>query len=55
MNNREHIRERYLRDPLPLRLAGLAADLARVASSTRRATGGAATSAMLEESQFLIE
>ena len=55
MKNHERIRERYLRDPLPLRLAGLAADLSRVSSSARRATGGAAAAAMLEESQYLIE
>ena len=35
MRNRERIRERYLRDALPLRLAGLAADLGRVASSEK--------------------
>jgi hypothetical protein len=55
MKNQERIRERYLRDPLPVRLAGLAADLSRVASSARRATGGDAAAAMLEESQYLIE
>ena len=55
MRNRERIRERYLRDALPLRLAGLAADLGRVASSARHETGGAAAAAMLEESQYLIE
>ena len=55
MRNRERIQERYLRDALPVRLAGLAADLGRVASSARHATGGAAAAAMLEESQYLIE
>jgi hypothetical protein len=55
MKNRERIRERFLRDALPVRLAGLAADLSRVASSARRANGGAATLAMLEESQYFIE
>ena len=55
MKNSERIRERYLRDALPMRLAGLAADLGRVASSARRATGGAAAAAMLEESQYFIE
>ncbi len=55
MNNRERIRERYLRDALPVRLAGLAADLGRLASSARHETGGAAAAAMLEESQYLIE
>jgi hypothetical protein len=55
MKNRERIRERFLRDALPVRLAGLAAELSRVASSARRANGGAATLAMLEESQYFIE
>ena len=55
MRNRERIRERYLRDALPLRLSGLAADLGRVASSARRATGAEAVAALLEESQHLIE
>jgi hypothetical protein len=55
MKNQERIRDRYLRDPLPVRLAGLAADLFRVSSSARRATGGDAVAAMLEESQYFIE
>ena len=55
MKNKERIRQRYLKDPLPIRLAGLAADLSRVASSARRASGGEATLAMLEESQYFIE
>ena len=55
MKNQERIRERYLRDLLPVRLAGLAADLSRVASSARRETGGEAVAAMLEESQYFIE
>jgi hypothetical protein len=55
VKNSDRIRERYLSDALPRRLAGLAADLGRVASSARRATGGAAAAAMLEESQYFIE
>ena len=55
MNNRERIRTRYQKDPLPVRLAGLAADLARVASSARHATSGDAVAMMLEESQYFIE
>lgn len=55
MKSNERLRQRYLQDPLPLRLAGLAANLGRVASSARRVTGGAAAAAMLEESQYLIE
>ena len=48
-------RERFLRDALPIRLGGLAADLARVASSARRETGAANVNHMLEESQWFIE
>ena len=55
MKNREQKKERYLRDPLPVRLAGLAADLTRVASSARHATGSASVVEMLEESQYYIE
>ena len=55
MINKERKRERFLRDPLPVRLAGLAADLARVASSARHPTGAESVAAMLEESQYFIE
>jgi len=55
MINREQKRERYLRDPLPIRLGGLAADLGRVASSARHATGSESVAQMLEESQYYIE
>ena len=44
-----------MKDALPVRLMGLAADLGRVSSSARRATGAEAVAAMLEESQYLIE
>jgi len=55
MINRERKKERYLSDPLPYRLAGLAADLGRVASSARHAAGSASVAQMLEESQYFIE
>jgi|GEM_PF-268722 len=55
MKNRERIRERFMQDALAVRLAGLAADLSRLASSARRSTGSAAALAMLEESQYFIE
>ena len=55
MINRERKRERYLRDPLPIRLAGLAADLGRVASSARHLEGSESVAQMLEESQYYIE
>jgi hypothetical protein len=55
MKNLARKGELYLSDPLPVRLAGLAADLARVASSARRAAAGASVAEMLEESQYYIE
>lgn len=55
MINKERKRERYLRDPLNIRLAGLAADLGRVASSARHASGAEIVALMLEESQYFIE
>ena len=55
MKNRDRIRERFLRDDLPLRLGGLAADLERIASSARRPGGADRVSEMLEESQYFIE
>lgn len=54
MKNREAIRERYMRDPLPTRLGGLAADLARIAS-TARIPAVAAVTSMLDESRAFIE
>ena len=47
-------RERYLRDPLPIRLGGLAANLARVESfSTHDALRDAVGRLMLESSHFI--
>ena len=55
MIHKERKRERFLRDPLPVRLVGLASDLARVASSARHESGAESVAAMLEESQYYIE
>ena len=55
MKNKDRKRERFLGDPLPVRLGGLAANLARVASSARHATGATSVAMMLEESQYYIE
>lgn len=44
-----------MRDPLPVRLAGLAADLGRVSSSARHVSGSDSVAQMLEESQYYIE
>ena len=38
MINKEKLRERFLRDPLPRRLGGLAATLGRISSSARKST-----------------
>jgi len=55
MINQDRIRERYLADPLPVRLGGLAADLARVSASARHPEGSTIVARMLEESQYFIE
>jgi len=55
MKNPERIQERYLRDPIAIRLAGLAADLGRIASSARHPTGSASVVEMLKESRHFIE
>ncbi len=55
MRNQAVIRERYLRDPLPIRLGGLAADLARVQSFSDNSNMRDAVAGLLEESRFFIE
>ncbi len=49
------IRERYLRDNLPVRLGGLAANLSRINSFTAHESGSAAIESMIDESKFFIE
>ncbi len=49
------IRDRYLRDGLPVRLGGLAANLARVKSFADHPDHGDVVKSLLEESKFLIE
>jgi hypothetical protein len=55
VKNQESIQQRFLKDPLPVRLGGLAADLRRISSAARRAAGAAHVALMLEESQYFIE
>lgn len=55
MKNRDRIRDRYLKDALPVRLGGLAADLRRISSSARRPGAAIQVAMMLEESQYFIE
>ncbi len=49
------IRERSLRDPLPRRLGGLAADLARIASWSEDAANRQVVASLLEESKYFAE
>jgi hypothetical protein len=49
------IRERYLRDELPIRLGGLAANLARIKSFSSHAANRDVVESLLDESKFYIE
>jgi hypothetical protein len=49
------IRERYLRDKLPVRLGGLAANLARANSFSRNPVNREVVNSLLEESKWFIE
>lgn len=53
--NRAALRDRYMRDALPVRLGGLAANLARVESFSTHPDHGDAVARLLEESKFFIE
>jgi hypothetical protein len=55
MNQLESRRSRYLQDPIPTRLGGLAANLARVASFCRHDGHQPAVSAAMQESKWFIE
>lgn len=49
------IKKRYLRDALPTRLGGIAANLSRVKSYAAREANREAVASLLEESKFFIE
>jgi hypothetical protein len=49
------IRERYLRDKLPIRLGGLAANLSRINSFSTREASREAVESLIDESKFFIE
>jgi hypothetical protein len=51
----EQLRERFLRDPLPRRLGGLAATLGRISSSARKSTDPNVVLGLLDEAKHLIE
>ncbi len=48
-------RERYLRDPLPVRLGNLASNLARISSFAHHAAMGEAAGKVFDESRLFIE
>jgi len=55
MTNGPGVRERYLRDSLPIRLGGLAANLARVRSFSDHPAHREVVVRLLEESKWFIE
>jgi len=55
MRDWSHIQERYLRDALPIRLGGLAANLSRIKSFAMHDGNQAVVASLLEESKFFIE
>ncbi len=55
MKNKDKLRERFLRDPLPVQLGSLEATLARISSSARHADDPAIVARHLEEAKYLIE
>lgn len=55
MKDRSAVRERYLRDGLPIRLGGLAANLSRIKSFAAYEGGREAVESLLDESKFFIE
>ena len=55
MRNIEAIKNRYLQDDLQVRLGGIAANLARIASSSSHPHNWEAVQSMLEESKFFVE
>lgn len=55
MNNAEGRKQRYMSDALPIRIGGLAANLARVSSFSRIDGARSAVTGLIEESKFFIE
>lgn len=55
MTDKEKKRTRFLRDPLPRRLGGLAATLGRISSSARASNDPSVVRELLEEAKYYIE
>ncbi|OGO80547.1 MAG: hypothetical protein A3K41_00465 [Chloroflexi bacterium RIFOXYD12_FULL_57_15] len=49
------IRERYMRDPLPVRLGGLAANLSRIKSFSANDASRETVASLIDESKMFIE
>lgn len=49
------VKQRYLRDPLPIRLGGLAADLARISSTAANPMNARVVEVLLEEARRFVE
>jgi hypothetical protein len=49
------IRERYMRDPLPVRLGGLAANLSRIKSFSANENSREVVASLIDESKMFIE
>src|SRR3990167_1533442 len=52
---KDALRERYLRDPLPIRLGNLASSLARIASCSENPKNHEVVTSVLEESKYFAE
>lgn len=55
MKDQTVIKQRYMRDSLPVRLGGLATNLARVKSFSDHADHSQVVESLLDESKFFIE
>jgi hypothetical protein len=53
--NKEKMRERFMRDPLPRRLGGLAATLGRMSSVARTSSDPTNVRRLMEEAKYMIE
>jgi len=55
MKDRAVVQERYLRDSLPVRLGGLAANLSRIKSFAAHDASRDAVESLIDESKYFIE
>ncbi len=53
--NKEKLQARFMRDPLPRRMGGLAATFGRIASSARESDNPLVVASLLQEAKYLIE